>query len=136
MQLLSELLDVHSLIESLGLLGIFAVIFAESGLFIGFFLPGDSLLFTAGFLASQHLFGIWWLVTGSIVAAILGDNVGYAFGSKVGPSIFYREDSTLFHKDHIKKAEAFFEKHGPKSIMLARFMPIVRTFTPIVAGIG
>lgn len=129
-------LDLISLIKTAGYFGLFAIIFAESGLFIGFFLPGDSLLFTAGFLASQGFLNIWLLAPLVFVAAILGDNFGYAFGRRVGPAIFYREDSLLFHKDHLERAKNFYEKHGPTTIVLARFLPVVRTFAPILAGVG
>jgi len=130
------LFDLVPLIKTAGYFGIFFIVFAESGLFIGFFLPGDSLLFTAGFLASQGYLNIWILTALAFVGAVLGDSVGYAFGRRVGPKIFTREDSIFFHKDHIMRAEKFYEAHGPKTIVLARFMPIVRTFAPIVAGIG
>ncbi len=130
------LFDLVPLIKTAGYLGVFFIVFAESGLFIGFFLPGDSLLFTAGFLASQGYLNIWILATLAFVGAVLGDSVGYAFGKRMGPKIFTREDSIFFHKDHIMRAEKFYEAHGPKTIVLARFMPIVRTFAPIVAGIG
>lgn len=129
-------LDPLFLIQTLGLVGTLAIIFAESGLFFGFFLPGDSLLFTAGLLASQGYINMWWLVFGGIVCAILGDSVGYAFGKKVGPKLFTKEDSLLWNKKHIEKSKLFFEKYGKKAIILARFMPIVRTFTPILAGVG
>ncbi|MBU1083283.1 VTT domain-containing protein [Patescibacteria group bacterium] len=125
-----------SLIKTVGYIGIFSIVFAESGLFFGFFLPGDSLLFTAGLLASQGYLNIWLTVVGISVAAILGDNVGYAFGRKVGPKIFRREDSRFFHKDNLIKAEKFYQKHGPLTIVIARFMPFIRTFAPIVAGVG
>ena len=128
--------DLISLIKTAGYIGLFVIIFAESGLFIGFFLPGDSLLFTAGFLASQGFLNIWALAPLMFLAAILGDNFGYAFGKKVGPSIFNREDSRFFHKDHMERARAFYEKHGAKTLVLARFLPIVRTFAPILAGVG
>ena len=114
----------------------FGIIFAESGLFFGFFLPGDSLLFTAGFLASQDILNIWVLVPVFFIAAVVGDSVGYSFGRRVGRRIFNREDSVFFHKKHIDRAEKFYEKHGKKTIIIARFVPIVRTFAPIVAGIG
>lgn len=130
------LFDLEPLIKTAGYFGIFFIVFAESGLFIGFFLPGDSLLFTAGFLASQGYLNIWILAVLAFVGAILGDSVGYAFGRRVGPKIFKREDSLFFHKDHITRAEKYYEAHGPKTIVLARFMPIVRTFAPIVAGVG
>lgn len=129
-------LDLAEIIRAAGYFGVWGMIFAESGLFIGFFLPGDSLLFTAGFLASQGFLNIWVLAIGSFVAAVVGDSVGYTFGRKVGPAIFNKEDSLLFHKDHIHTAQLFYEKHGGKTIILARFMPIVRTFAPILAGVG
>lgn len=125
-----------SLIAAMGYFGITAIVFAESGLLIGFFLPGDSLLFTAGFLASQHIFNILYLLPMVFLAAVIGDSVGYAFGKKVGPRLFTREDSVWFHKKHIAKAQHFYENHGKKTIILARFLPVVRTFAPIVAGIG
>lgn len=128
--------DLTELIKTVGYLGVFGIVFAESGLLIGFFLPGDSLLFTAGFLASQGFLNIWVLTLGSFLAAVVGDSVGYTFGHKVGKRIFHREDSLLFHKDNIVKAQEFYDKHGPITIVIARFMPIVRTFAPIVAGIG
>ncbi len=128
--------DLISLIKTAGYLGVFAIVFAESGLFIGFFLPGDSLLFTAGFLASQGFLNVWLLVVLVFVGAVLGDNVGYAFGNKVGPMIFSKEDSIFFHKDHLEKARIFYEKYGRKALILARFMPGIRTFAPILAGVG
>ena len=128
--------DLISLIRAAGYIGIFAIIFAESGLLIGFFLPGDSLLFTAGFLASQGYLNIWLLIAVAFPAAIIGDQVGYAFGKKVGPRIFYRDDSLFFHKNYLTTARLFFERHGPKTIVIARFIPIIRTFAPILAGVG
>lgn len=135
---LKDWIDPEHLIEAFGTLGIFAIIFAESGLLIGFFLPGDSLLFTAGLLASQDKFGLSLpvLLVGCFVAAVAGDQVGYAFGKRVGPALFQRPQSRLFHPEHLKKAQSYFDKNGPKTIMLARFIPIVRTFAPIVAGMG
>lgn len=129
-------MNLTSVITTAGYFGIFAVIFAESGLLIGFFLPGDSLLFTAGFLAYQGTFSLPALCLICGVAAILGDSVGYMFGRRVGRRLFMRPDSTFFKKKHLDAAEAFYEKHGSKTIVLARFMPIVRTFAPIVAGIS
>ncbi len=117
-------------------MGIFSIVFAESGLLIGVFLPGDSLLFTAGFLASTGVFNIFFLVVFCFIAAVLGDNVGYAFGKYYGPKIFKKEDSFWFHKRNVERAEKFYEKYGGKTIILARFVPIVRTFAPIVAGVG
>lgn len=129
-------LDPKLIIETLGLIGIFALIFAESGLFFGFFLPGDTLLFTAGLLVSQGILPIHTLLVGGIIFAILGDNVGYMFGKKIGPKIFTKENSFFWNKSHIEKSHKFFEKYGKKAIILARFMPIIRTFTPILAGVG
>ncbi len=128
--------NIVSLVKTVGYLGIFFIVFAESGLFIGFFLPGDSLLFTAGFLASQGFLNITLLAGLAFVGAVVGDSVGYAFGKKVGPAIFSKEDSIFFSKDHLKTSQAFYEKHGAKALVLARFMPIVRTFAPILAGVG
>jgi membrane-associated protein len=127
---------LKELIINVSYLGVFAIIFAESGLFFGFFLPGDSLLFTAGFLASQGFFDIRFLIAGCFVAAVLGDSVGYATGRRVGPRLFSRPESRFFKPEHLHKAHAFYEEHGGKTIILARFMPFVRTFAPIVAGIG
>lgn len=128
--------DLKEILPTIGYAGIFAVIFAESGLLVGFFLPGDSLLFTAGFLASQDIFDVRVLALLCFAAAVIGDSVGYTFGHKVGRRLFNRHDSVFFHKDHLVKAESFYEKHGKKTIVLARFLPVVRTFAPIVAGIG
>lgn len=128
--------DLRSVIETIGYIGVFTIVFIESGLLIGFFLPGDSLLFTAGFLASQNFFDIRLLILGAFICAVAGDSVGYYIGHKFGKRLFNKEDSLFFHKDHLKKAEKFYEKHGGKTIILARFMPIIRTFAPIVAGIG
>ena len=128
-------MDLQTLLPTIGYFGIFAIVFAESGLLIGFFLPGDSLLFTAGFLASQGIFNIVLLTLGCFIAAVVGDSVGYAFGHKVGRRLFNRKESILFHKDNLIKAENFYEKHGRKTIIVARFLPVVRTFAPIVAGI-
>lgn len=121
---------------AIGYLLIFIIIFAESGLLIGFFLPGDSLLFTVGLLASQGHFDIALLLLLGCVAAVSGDSVGYLFGKKVGPSLFNKPDSLLFKHENVEKAQHFYEEHGKKTIVLARFIPIVRTFAPIVAGIG
>ncbi|MER7440091.1 DedA family protein [Micromonospora avicenniae] len=132
-------LDPEWLISTFGLLGILAIVFAESGLLIGFFLPGDSLLFTAGLLTAdgQYITYPLWLVCLLVtIAAVAGDQVGYAFGRKVGPSLFRRPNSRLFKQENVLKAHEFFEKYGARSIVLARFVPIVRTFTPIVAGVS
>ena len=124
------------LVKTVGYLGLFGIIFAESGLLIGFFFPGDSLLFTAGFLASQGYLNIYILIPLLFIAAISGDNVGYAFGHKFGRQIFNRKESWFFHKDNLIRAEKFYEQYGPSAIVVARFIPVVRTFAPIVAGIG
>lgn len=129
-------IDLATLLKTIGLLGIIAMVFAESGLLIGFFLPGDSMLFTAGFLASQGFFSISLLMALCFVAAVLGDNAGYMFGKRVGVKLFTREDSFLFHKKHLERASRFYELHGGKTLVLARFMPVVRTFVPILAGVG
>lgn len=134
MQELLIFLKPELLIKTLGLIGVFAVLFAESGLFFGFFLPGDSLLFTAGVLASQGLINYPILLLITFLAAVLGDNVGYWFGQKVGIKLFEREDSRFFKKHHLLDAQKFYDKHGKKTIVLARFIPFVRTFAPIVAG--
>lgn len=134
-----EWLDPENLIRTFGLIGILAIVFAESGLLIGFFLPGDSLLFTTGLLVAtgQYLHYPLWLVCVLIVlAAVAGDQVGYLFGRRVGPALFRRPDSRFFKQENLAKAHAFFDKHGPKSLVLARFVPIVRTFTPIIAGVS
>ena len=128
--------NLIQLIKTVGYLGIFGIVFAESGLFFGFFLPGDSLLFTAGLLASQGFFDISALVFLVFLGAVLGDQVGYAFGRNVGPKLFKRENSLFFNKQNLIRAREFYEKYGVATIILARFMPIIRTFAPIVAGIG
>ncbi len=136
--------DLKHFIATIGYIGIFAIVFAESGLLVGFFLPGDSLLFTAGVIAGskslQETLGVELsypiLAIGCFIAAVAGDSVGYWFGSRVGRRLFQREDSLFFKKKYLYQAEALYEKHGGKIIVLARFMPIVRTFAPIVAGIG
>ena len=138
-QQLHNLFDLRMIFEKFGIYAyaiIFFIIFAESGLFFGFFLPGDSLLFTAGFLASQHLLDIRVLAVLCFIAAVSGDSVGYAFGRKFGRRLFHRKDSILFSQHNLQSAEVFYEKHGKKTIVLARFIPVIRTFAPIVAGIG
>jgi membrane-associated protein len=128
--------DLKEVIEAVGYVGLFAIVFAESGLFFGFFLPGDSLLFTAGFLASQGIFELPILIVLLSIAAITGDSAGYWCGEKFGRKLFTREDSIWFHKKHLVTAHEFYERHGGKAIVLARFLPAVRTFVPIVAGMG
>ncbi|MFF9013700.1 DedA family protein [Streptomyces sp. NPDC014870] len=131
-------LDPDYLIQTFGLIGVLVIVFAESGLLIGFFLPGDSLLFTTGLLVTTNKLDqpLWLVCTLIVAAAIIGDQVGYLFGRKVGPALFKRPDSKLFKQENVEKAHEFFEKHGPKSLILARFVPIVRTFTPIIAGVS
>lgn len=115
-----------------------AIVFAETGLLVGFFLPGDSMLFTAGLLVSTGAihFNLWGMCAFIIVAAILGNQTGYLIGSKAGPSIFNRPDSRLFKRENVESAHAFFEKHGGKALVLARFVPIIRTFVPVIVGVA
>lgn len=129
-------LDPLFLIKTLGSLGVIAIIFAETGLFFGFFLPGDSLLFSAGLLAAEGHLNIYLLAAGSALAAIVGDSVGYWFGAKTGPKIFTRDDSRFFRKRYLEETKKFYEKHGKMTVIMARFVPIVRTFAPIFAGVG
>ncbi|MFH8797192.1 DedA family protein [Streptomyces sp. NPDC017941] len=131
-------LDPDYLLNQFGLWGLLLIVFAESGLLIGFFLPGDSLLFTTGLLITTGKLDtpLWLTCILICIAAIAGDQAGYLFGKKVGPSLFNRPDSKLFKQENVVKAHEFFEKHGPKSLVLARFVPIVRTFTPIIAGVS
>ncbi|MFE5842850.1 DedA family protein [Streptomyces niveus] len=132
-------LDPGHLISTFGLLGVLLVVFAESGLLIGFFLPGDSLLFTTGLLVAGHTYltqPLWLICLLIVLAAVLGDQTGYLIGRKAGPALFRRPDSRLFKQENVEKANAFFERYGPRSIVLARFVPIVRTFTPVIAGVG
>lgn len=130
--------DLVHVIQAVGLFGLMAIIFAESGLLVGFFLPGDTLLFSAGLLAHQGTLGIniHVLVVALFVAAALGDSVGYTFGRRMGPRIFKKQDSLFFHQDNITRAESFYQKYGSLTIVLARFVPVVRTFAPIVAGVA
>lgn len=131
-------IDIEATISAFGVLGIMAIVFAESGLLIGFFLPGDSLLFTAGFLANVDILkiNIHLLVGLLFISAVLGDSVGYTFGRRIGRRLFDRPNSRLFRQEHLQKAEAFYEKYGGKTIILARFIPVVRTFAPVVAGVS
>lgn len=132
--------DFESLLTGGGVLfGLFvigAIIFAESGLLVGFFLPGDTLLLFAGFFAAQGKLPLGWLLLTIVVCAVVGDNVGYSIGRRTGHRIFRKKDGLFFHKDHIERAEKFYNQHGGKTIILARFVPVVRTFAPMVAGIG
>lgn len=130
-------LDPEKLIETFGMLGVLAIVFVESGLLVGFFLPGDSLLFTAGLLSANDVLpDIWVLLLTIPIAAIAGDQVGYAIGRKAGPAIFNRPESRFFHRENVDRAQEFFDRYGPRTIILARFVPIVRTFAPVVAGVA
>ena len=138
LDLFHQLKDPRLLVQAGGYVGLTAIIFSETGLLIGFFLPGDSLLVTAGLLSSQPQFGLnmWLLGLLLTLAAIVGNTLGYAIGRYTGPRLFTRDDSLLFKKKHLYQAQAFYEKHGGKTLVIARFMPIVRTFVPVVAGLG
>ncbi len=128
-------LEPEHLINVFGMLGILAIVFIESGLLVGFFLPGDSLLFTAGLLSANDVLpDIWVLVVTIPIAAIAGDQVGYAIGRKFGTPLFNRPDSRFFKREYVDRSAAFFEKHGPRTVIIARFVPIVRTFVPVMAG--
>ena len=128
--------DLQAFIQAIGYIGVFAIVFLESGLMIGFFFPGDSLLFTAGFLASQGFLDIKILILGCFIAAVAGDSIGYYLGQKFGRKLFSKSDSVWFHKDHLNRAQSFYDKHGGKTIILARFIPVIRAFAPVVAGVG
>lgn len=136
--LFHRLTDVRQLVQAGGYVGLTLIIFAETGLLIGFFLPGDSLIVTAGLLAAQPQFGlhVWMLGLLLTVAAIVGNSLGYAIGRYSGPRLFTRDDSLLFKKKHLFRAHEFYQRHGGKTLVLARFMPIVRTFVPVVAGMA
>ena len=128
--------SLDALIQWGGYLLLVAIVFAETGLLIGCFLPGDSLLITAGLLAAAGHLNIWWINALLIAAAIIGDSVGYAIGARLGPHIFTREKSLLFNPQHVVRTRRFYEKYGPKTIVIARFVPIIRTFAPVLAGVG
>jgi membrane-associated protein len=129
-------LELTELLKSIGIIGITVIIFLESGIPFGFIFPGDSLLFTAGVLAAAGVLNLPLLIICVFLAAILGVNAGYAFGKRYGRRLFSKDKSIFFHKDYINRAEEFYEEHGGKAIIFARFIPVVRTFAPIVAGIG
>lgn len=128
--------DLEGLIRATGYVGVTSIVYAESGLLVGALLPGDSLLFTAGFLSSQGYLNIWVLCILVFVAAVAGDNTGYAIGRRYGPRVFKHKESLFFRKDYVEKSEKFYKKHGGKTIILARFTPVVRTFAPLLAGVG
>ena len=141
-----DFLQPNYLLSHFGLLGMLLIIFAECALLIGFFLPGDSLLFTAGLLATgtaefagapiASIAPLWVLLLTAPIAAVAGDQVGYLIGQRTGPSVFRRDDSRLFKRRYVDEADAFFARHGGKAVTLARFVPIVRTFTPVIAGVA
>ena len=135
-ELFANLSDLPALIKWAGYFGMTGIVFAETGLFVGFFLPGDSLLVTAGLVAARGLLDVYLLGVLLNIAAVLGNSCGYWIGRSTGPRIFTREDSLLFNKKHLFSAQEFYAKHGKKTIVLAQFMPIIRTFSPIVAGVG
>jgi membrane-associated protein len=139
MHLAALSLNPRDILDSFGpwaTVGLILIIFAETGLLIGFFLPGDSLLFTGGILASQGNLNIAVIAIGCFVAAVIGDQVGYTIGHRAGPPLFRRPDSRIFKQRYVDRTKEFFDKHGPKTILLARFVPVVRTFAPVLAGVG
>lgn len=134
--LFHQIYDVESLVRVGGLLALTVIVFTETGLLVGFFLPGDSLLVTAGIFASIGELNLWTLNITLSSAAIIGDTVGYGIGAKAGPKIFTREDSLLFNRKHLITTKDFYDRYGPFTIVIARFIPILRTFAPLVAGVG
>jgi membrane-associated protein len=140
LHLLKTVTDPWQLVQFLdgwpGYVILFAIVFAETGLLVGFFLPGDSLMFTVGVFAGAGKLEIFWVNAVLMAAAILGDSCGYLLGRKTGPRIFSRQDSRFFHRDHLARTHRFYERHGGKTIIYARFVPIIRTFAPFVAGVG
>ena len=134
--LVHRIYDVEALVRIGGLMALIAIVFVETGLFVGFFLPGDSLLVTAGLFAARGDLGLWSIFLFVSLAAIVGDTVGYTIGARTGPKIFTRENSLLFHKKHLITTKEFYDRCGGVTIIIARFMPIVRTFAPLVAGVG
>jgi membrane-associated protein len=128
--------EIFDSLSPYGEIGLILIIFAETGLLIGFFLPGDSLLFTAGLLANEGKLNLAAVLIGCFLAAIIGDQLGFTIGQKAGPRIFRRGDSKFFKHEYVERTHDFFERHGPKTIVIARFVPIVRTFAPVLAGVG
>ena len=135
-EILTGAYSLDALIQWGGYILLVAIVFTETGLLVGLFLPGDSLLITAGLLAGAGILNIWWLNALLIAAAIVGDSTGYAIGTRLGPRIFTREKSLLFNPKHVVRTQRFYEKYGPKTIVIARFVPIIRTFAPVLAGVG
>ena len=134
--LFHRIYDVESLVRVGGLAGLATIVFIETGLLVGFFLPGDSLLVTAGLFAARGDLNVVYLILVLSLAAIVGDTVGYNIGARTGPKLFSRPDSLLFNRKHLISTREFYERHGPFTIVIARFVPIIRTFAPVVAGIG
>jgi membrane-associated protein len=134
--LFHRIYDVESLVRVGGLAGLAAIVFIETGLLVGFFLPGDSLLVTAGLFAARGDLNVVYLILVLSLAAIVGDTVGYNIGARTGPKLFSRPDSLLFNRKHLISTREFYERHGPFTIVIARFVPIIRTFAPVVAGVG
>ena len=134
--LMTRHVDISVLLETGGIIAIGATIFAETGLLIGFFLPGDTLLFAAGFFAAQDKLSLLGSILAIIVAAILGNMMGYEIGRRTGPKLFNKEEAVLLNADTVESANKFYEKHGGKTIILARFIPVIRTLAPLIAGIG
>jgi len=126
----------HHLIATVGTAGVVGIVFAESGIPVGFVLPGKSLLFTAGLLASQGRLSLPVLLVGCVLAAIAGDQLGYMIGQRVGPALWVRPDGRILRQRHLERARVYFDRRGPATVVLARFLPVVRTFTPIVAGVA
>ena len=135
-EIIRLLSDLPAVIKTFGYFGVWTIVFIETGLFFGVFLPGNSMLFTAGVFASQGLFNIGLLTMGTFVCAVLGNNIGYTTGARFGRKLFTKEDSWLFHKKHLLTAHNFYERHGKETILMARFLPVIRTFGSIVAGIA
>ena len=140
MEFLLEVLTGNQSLDALirwgGYVLLVAIVFTETGLLVGFFLPGDSLLITAGLMAAAGVLDIWWLNGLLIVAAVTGDSVGYAIGARLGPALFRREKSLLFNPRHVDRTREFYARYGARTIVIARFVPIIRTFAPVVAGVG
>jgi membrane-associated protein len=135
-ELFHKIYDVESLVRVGGIIGLSVIVFTETGLLIGFFLPGDSLLVTAGLFAARGDLDLAMLLVALSIAAVVGDTVGYNIGARAGPKLFSRQDSLLFNRKHLITTKEFYERHGPFTIVIARFVPILRTFAPVVAGIG
>jgi len=130
------LFDIESVLLAFGYSALFGIIFAETGLLVGFFLPGDTLLATAGILASKGFLDVWLVILVCSAAAVAGDSVGYFIGRRYGKKLFEKKEGVFFKRAHLEAAKAFYEKHGGKTIFLARFVPVVRTFAPVLAGVG